>query len=228
MRLKVWQAILLGLGWLLLIGVILQGRHSAGELLRGNEEVAAANQRLERLDEAKTLIVSDLIRRGDRLRDSLGRENTALATAREKASREAHTLALALQARLDGDTVGRRMLASLRAADAAELSAVEGRATNAERLQKQAEDERDAARALNVVRAARIDTLTIDRDYWKGEALSLATDFSLVGWLPKGPLRIAGTALICGAAGVGVGLVADDEIAGMAMAGGCALGAAAF
>ncbi len=228
MTLKPWQAILLGLGWLLFLGAILQGKKTEGDLLRENEAIAAANDRLAKLDIAKQEVVDELIRRGDLLRDSLARENAALDSARARARREAHGTALALQAHLEGDTVGQAMVDRLRAAQAAELAAADGRTTNAERLQAQAEDERDGALALAAFRLVRLDTMTIDRDYWKGEALDLATEFSLTGWLPKGAWRVAGTVVICGGLGVGVGLAASDEVAGVAMAGGCGLGAIAF
>jgi hypothetical protein len=42
MNLRWWQAVLLGLGWALFFGALLQGRKTAGDLLRGNEQIAAA------------------------------------------------------------------------------------------------------------------------------------------------------------------------------------------
>jgi hypothetical protein len=233
-NLKWWQAVLLGLGWLLFFGALLQGRKTAGDLLRGNEQIAAVNERLEALDEAKTENLTELLRRIDEARADHGRELAEAEAERQKAERQGQTLALALDAHLEGDSVGQEMLRHLRASHADEIAA-ERRKTNAEKLRADT-TEVALARALDLldVRAAVIDTLRIDRDYWKSSALGLATEWSLVGWLPRG-WRTAGRIVVCAAGGGliawGASATADDvpssavAVAGLGSAGLCSVGA---
>jgi hypothetical protein len=224
MNLKWWHILLIGLGWVLFIGAILQGRATRSDLL--DRSHAASVARSDSLRDALAENFREVARRSKQERDSLEREIGIQQRRSGVASSEVRRLKRTLR-----DEVPIALIPQLDSLEDAHLTSLESCwSAFSDEHSRCATFERElaAAASLRLADSASRDTLRLDRNYWKGEALSLATDFSLVGWLPEGPWRVVGTIVICGGVGTGVGFATSDGMVGAAAAGGCGLAAVAF
>ncbi len=207
--------IVAGLAVAILLGAIWQGRKTRADLLDGNKETAAA---LERADE-RVRVFSEAY-------EVLAEAETAVRDTAEEAElrHERHEIALRGQLRTAIRNQAPALADSFDAMTAASDSSLLACRARCDSFEIQLK----AAVSLDSVRVAANDTLRIDRDYWKDEALDLATDFSLNGWLPEGWIRTTGTIVMCGAVGAGVGVVAKSPEAGAGLWGGCTVAAFVF
>lgn len=210
-----WPWIIAGICVAVLVGILLQGRATRGELLDGNRELAAsverADERVRVFSEAYQMLAES---------EAVVRDSAEVAELRH----ERHERTLRGQLRTAIQSQVPALADSFDAMTAASDSSLMACRARCDSFELQLR----AAVSLDSARVAANDTLRIDRDYWKGEALDLATDFSLVGWLPKGPWRVAGTVVLCAGAGVAVALPTKSTEAGVGVAVGCGLGVAVF
>jgi hypothetical protein len=234
MTLKWWHAVLLGLGWLLFLGALLQGRKTVGDLLDGNEEIAARLKVATVARERAEWVSDSLIAAHD---TAQAKADTAISVAdsgrvasergHRAAARRAREMAegnVALIAEIDRMEDANALLADSYDSLRSEYRQLEQRFMDA-RLGYEAE--------VLTWRAERGELVT-DRDYWKKEAIGLATEWSLVGWLPRG-WRTTGRVAICAIGGGliawGASATAEDvpsgavAVAGLGSAGLCSVGA---
>ena len=215
MRNLPWGWIIAALAVTILVGTVIQGRRTWAEILEENREYAERVARAEQNQEVAQEAYTRMAQAEEGVRDS-AQEAELRHERHERTLRGQLRVAIRNQAPALADSFD-----AMTAASDSSLLACRERCSSFERqLQASAE--------LHVTKDSTITALRDDRDFWKQKTKEQTTEWSLVGWLPKGPWRIVGTVVICGGAGVAVGVPTDSPEAGAGVAGGCVLGAAAF